>query len=126
VTRGALDRAVAKVVAGVNLVEVCGAVQSYAESNGFSVVKAYTGHGIGKRMHEQPQVPNFVDRGLISAGTILKEGLALAIEPMVNAGAEDVESLEDGWTVVTRDGSLSAHFEHTVMATSEGPVVMTA
>jgi len=125
VTRGALARAVEKVVAGVNLAEVCGAIQSHAEGNGFSVVKAYTGHAIGKRMHEQPQVPNFVDRGLMSAGTILKEGLALAIEPMVNAGTEDVESLEDGWTVVTRDRSLSAHFEHTVMATSDGPLVLT-
>ena len=125
VTREALRRATEKVRPGVNLAEISGAIQSCVESEGYSVVERYAGHAIGRQMHEQPQVPNFVDGSLVAAGIVLKEGLALAIEPMVNAGGADVEVLSDGWTVVTRDRSMSAHFEDTVMATADGPRILT-
>ena len=125
-TEEALRRAIEKVRPGLNLAEVSGAIQSCAESAGFSVVRRYAGHAIGRQMHEQPQVPNFVDGSLLEAGIILKPGMALAIEPMINAGGSEVEGLADGWTVVTRDRRLSAHFEHTVAATEAGPEVLTA
>jgi len=92
------------------------------EADGFSVVRSLVGHGIGRSMHEDPQVPNF---GAPGEGPVLQPGMALAIEPMVNAGRHEVEVLEDEWTVVTRDGSLSAHFEHTVAVTERGPVILT-
>ena len=98
-------------------------MQAVAEGAGFSVVREYVGHGIGRNMHEDPNVPNY---GLAGKGPKLEEGMVLAIEPMVNLGGAPVESLPDGWTVVTQDGSLSAHFEHTVAITADGPVVLTA
>jgi methionyl aminopeptidase len=96
-------------------------VQRFAESAGFSVVRAFVGHGIGKKLHEEPPVPNYgePDRGLR-----LKEGMVLAIEPMVNAGSYEVEIKDDGWTAVTKDGSLAAHFEHSVAITKNGPYIL--
>ena len=99
------------------------AVQQHVEAYGFSVVREFVGHGIGQRMHEEPQVPNYGEPG---RGPRLAEGMVLAIEPMVNAGKPAVKVLADGWTAVTRDGSLSAHFEHTVAVTADGPWILTA
>jgi methionyl aminopeptidase len=99
------------------------AVQKHVEANGFSVVREFVGHGIGTAMHEEPQVANYGPPG---RGPRLVEGMALAIEPMVNFGKPAVKVLDDGWTAVTRDGSLSAHFEHTVALTADGPLVLTA
>jgi methionyl aminopeptidase len=98
------------------------AIQKHVESNGFSVVKAFVGHGIGRELHEDPQIPNF---GLPGRGPRLREGMTLAIEPMVNLGSHEVVVLKDGWTAVTADGKPSAHFEHTVLVTSEGPRILT-
>ncbi|MGH7899973.1 MAG: M24 family metallopeptidase, partial [Candidatus Binatia bacterium] len=97
-------------------------IQSAAEEAGLSVVREFVGHGIGRHLHEEPQVPNFGDPG---KGRLLREGMVLAIEPMLNLGAPGVMVKDDGWTAVTRDGSLSAHFEHSVAITSAGPVVLT-
>lgn len=108
--------------AGAHLSDISHAVQTTVEVAGFSVVRDYVGHGIGREMHEDPQVPNYGPPG---RGMVLKPGLALAIEPMVNVGGYEVEVLEDGWTVVTRDGSLSAHFEHTVFLDENGPEILT-
>jgi len=102
--------------------DISHAVQEYAESNGFSIVEQYVGHGIGRQMHEDPQVPNY---GPAGCGPMLKEGMTLAIEPMVNAGTYEVEVLDDDWTVVTKDRKLSAHFEHTIAITANGPEIMT-
>ena len=107
---------------GKHLSDISHAIQSYAEAHGYSVVRAFVGHGIGTALHEEPQVPNFGPPG---RGPRLKVGMVLAIEPMVNVGDADVEILEDGWTVVTADGRLSAHFEHTVAITEEGPQILT-
>ena len=107
---------------GKHLSDISHAIQSYAEAHGYSVVRAFVGHGIGTALHEEPQVPNFGPPG---RGPRLKVGMVLAIEPMVNVGDADVEILEDGWTVVTADGQLSAHFEHTVAITEEGPQILT-
>jgi methionyl aminopeptidase len=125
VTRECLDRAIAAAKNGARLADVSSAVQEHAEANGFSVVRVFVGHGIGKELHEAPQIPNFVDpsRG---RGPVLKPGMVLAIEPMVNAGGSEVRVLEDKWTAVTADGSLSAHFEHTVAITENGTEVLTA
>jgi methionyl aminopeptidase len=125
VTRECLDRAVAAARNGRRLADISGAVQEHAERNGYSVVRVFVGHGIGKELHEAPQIPNFVDpsRG---RGPLLKPGMVLAIEPMVNAGGPDVRVLPDKWTAVTADGSLSAHFEHTVAITENGTEVLTA
>jgi len=95
------------------------------EARGYSVVRQFVGHGIGRKMHEKPQVPNYVDAGFLKDDMVLKPGLCLAIEPMVNAGTADVLTLKDKWTVVTQDRKLSAHFEHTVAVTEEGPQVLT-
>jgi len=122
VTRTALDFAIEKVRPGSRLGEVSAAVQSWVEKNGFSVVREFVGHGIGTRMHEEPNVPNYGDP---AHGPKLQEGMVFAIEPMVNAGRPDVRVLEDQWTAVTADGSYSAHFEHTVAVTSNGPWVLT-
>lgn len=122
VAREALARAVATVRPGVYVSDIGYAVQSHVESQGFSVVRELVGHGIGRKMHEDPQVPNF---GTPGNGPVLRPGMTLAIEPMVNAGAYQVCTLGDGWTVVTRDHSLSAHFEHTVAVTETGVVVLT-
>lgn len=122
VTEDSLDRAIAKARTGNHLSDISHAVQSYVEAQGYSVVVDFVGHGIGRNLHEDPQVPNFGEEG---KGPKLRPGMVLAIEPMVNAGGSEVEILEDQWTVVTRDGSLSAHFEHTVAISDNGPKVLT-
>ncbi len=119
-----LEQAVKTVAAGVALNRVSGAVQDYVEAAGFSIVRKYVGHGIGLKFHEEPQIPNFVEKGG-SRGVILARGMTLAIEPMVNAGGCDVKTLGDGWTVVTTDGSKSAHFENTILVTDKGSEVLT-
>jgi len=122
VTRESLDRAIEKLRPGNRLGEISAAVQEWVERHRFSVVREFVGHGIGTKMHEEPQLPNYGDP---SQGPRLKEGMVLAIEPMVNAGRAAVKVLEDKWTAVTSDGSCSAHFEHTVAVTSNGPWVLT-
>lgn len=122
-TEESLFAGIAQCIPGRRLFDIGHAVQRVAEGAGFSVVREYVGHGIGRNMHEDPNVPNY---GTAGKGPVLEAGMVLAIEPMVNAGSHEVESLPDGWTVVTRDGSLSAHFEHTVAITAEGPVILTA
>lgn len=121
-TRDALDRGIAKMSPGNRLSDVSAAVQDCAERQGFSVVREFVGHGIGTKMHEEPQLPNY---GLPGHGPQLEPGMVLAIEPMVNAGRPDVQLLGDEWTAVTADGSLSAHFEHTVAVTADGPWILT-
>lgn len=121
-TRESLYRAIAKCRVGNRLGDVCNAVQSYVEPLGYSVVKNYCGHGVGRAMHEEPQVPNY---GRPGTGPVLREGLVIAIEPMINLGHEDVKVLSDGWTVITLDGQPSAHFEHTVAITEDGPQILT-
>jgi methionyl aminopeptidase len=123
VTRASLGKAIDAVRPGAMLGDVGAAVQEMVEAEGFSVVKEFVGHGIGTKMHEDPQIPNFGQRG---RGVRLREGMVLAIEPMVNAGGDAVRVLKDGWTAVTEDGSLSAHFEHTVAVTRDGAVILTA
>jgi methionyl aminopeptidase len=122
ITQGSLKRAIETVRPGATLGDVGAAVQELVESEGFSVVKEFVGHGIGTHMHEDPQIPNFGQRG---RGVRLREGMVLAIEPMVNAGSDAVRVLKDGWTAVTEDGSLSAHFEHTVAVTKDGAAILT-
>jgi methionyl aminopeptidase len=121
--REALYMGVKEVGPGKHLSDISHAIQSYVEARGYSVVRTFVGHGIGTALHEEPQVPNFGPPG---RGPRLKSGIVLAIEPMVNIGGADVEILNDGWTVVTTDGQLSAHFEHTVAITDEGPQILTA
>jgi methionyl aminopeptidase len=123
ITEEALRRAIAAAVVGKRLGDVGAAVQGLVEGQGFSVVRNYVGHGIGRAMHEEPQVPNY---GPPERGLQIKEGLCIAIEPMVNVGQPQTRTLADQWTVVTADGSLSAHFEHTLWCTAGGPVVLTA
>ena len=123
VTREALYQAITRMQAGGRVSDIGHAVQQHVERHGFSVVREFVGHGIGAAMHEEPQVANYGPPG---RGPRLAEGMVLAIEPMVNMGKAGVRVLEDGWTAVTRDGSLSAHFEHTVAVTATGPWVMTA
>jgi methionyl aminopeptidase len=122
VTRESLDQAIGKVRPGNRLGDVSAAVQQWVEGNGFSVVREFVGHGIGTKMHEEPQVPNY---GSAGQGPRLQEGMVLAIEPMVNSGGPGVRVLDDDWTAVTTDGSDSAHFEHTVAVTSNGPWILT-
>jgi methionyl aminopeptidase len=121
VTERSLYKGIEQLVVGNRLGDLGAAVQQIAESAGYSVVRAFVGHGIGKRLHEEPPVPNYgePDRGLR-----LKEGMVLAIEPMVNAGGFEVEIKDDGWTAVTKDGSLAAHFEHSVAITKNGPYIL--
>ena len=121
VTRQALDLGIAQAVPGNRLQDIGAAVQAHCEAHGFSVVRDFVGHGIGRAMHEDPAVPNF---GTSGKGHRLKAGLVLAIEPMVNAGSSDVEVLADKWTALTRDRKLSAHFEHSVAITDHGPIVL--
>ena len=121
-TRAALGAGVAAARSGGRLGDIGAAVQRTAEAAGYSVVREFVGHGIGRKLHEPPQVPNFGEPG---TGAWLRPGLVLAIEPMVNAGLPGVRTLEDGWTAVTEDGRLSAHFEHTVAITEEGPEILT-
>jgi methionyl aminopeptidase len=122
VTQEALELAIAKVRVGGRVSDIGHAVQRHVEANGFSVVREFVGHGIGSSLHEDPQIANYGEPG---RGPRLAEGMVLAIEPMVNMGRSAVKVLADGWTAVTRDGSLSAHFEHTVAVTRDGPLVLT-
>jgi len=122
VTKASLELGIRCLKAGVRIGDIGEVIQEYVESQGFSVVRDYAGHGIGKALHEFPQVPNFGRRG---TGPVVEEGMVLAIEPMVNAGGYEVELLPDGWTVVTKDRSLSAHFEHTVLVRREDAVILT-
>lgn len=121
VTREALMKGIAQIRPGARVSDISHAVQTHAESNGYSVVTAYVGHGIGSSPHEEPQVPNFGRRG---RGPILREGMILAIEPMINIGGSDVTLMKDGWTVRTADGHLSAHFEHSVAVVRGGSDVL--
>ena len=106
--------------------DISKSIQDFVESNGFSVVRTYVGHGIGRDLHEDPQIPNFVDENDTRDSSIdLIEGMVLAIEPMVNMGSYEVALSEDNWTVLTKDGTLSAHFEHTVAITADGPLILT-
>ena len=125
VTERALDEGIGQAIAGNRVTDISRAIQNYVESNGFSVVREFVGHGVGRSVHEDPQVPNYVDAGFLKDDMVLKPGLVLAIEPMVNAGTAEVITLKDKWTVVTQDRKLSAHFEHTVAVTEEGPQVLT-
>ena len=122
VTREALDRGIKQALVGNRIGDVSAAIQQHVESNGFSVVRDMVGHGVGSSMHEPPEIPNFGRRG---SGDKIKPGMTLAIEPMVNFGGYRTKTLSDGWTVVTADGTASAHFEHTVLTTEEGPEVLT-
>jgi methionyl aminopeptidase len=122
VTETSLYRGIAAAVAGNRVTDISRAVQEYVESHGFSLVREFVGHGVGRSMHEEPQVPNFVDP---KSNDKLVPGMTIAIEPMVNAGRADIKILKDGWTVVTQDGSLSAHFEHTVLVTDGEPEILT-
>jgi methionyl aminopeptidase len=122
VTETSLKRAIQEVRLGKTVGDIGAAVQEYVEANGFSVVRQFVGHGIGTHLHEEPQVPNFGVRG---HGTRLREGMVLAIEPMVNLGQPEARVLDDKWTAVTQDGSYSAHFEHCVAVTRSGPMVLT-
>jgi methionyl aminopeptidase len=123
VTRESLERGITECRPGRRLSDVSHAIQSHVERHGFSVVRAFVGHGIGRALHEEPQVPNFGDPG---RGPQLRTGMVLAIEPMVTMGSWDVKILDDGWTAVTKDGSLAAHFEHTIAVTDNGPEVLTS
>ncbi len=122
VTEQALYEGIAQAVAGNRVVDISRAIQKYVEGNGYSVVREFVGHGVGRSMHEDPQIPNFVEG---KSSPKLRPGMTLAIEPMVNAGGPEVQILKDGWTVVTKDGSLSAHFEHTVLVTETEPEILT-
>lgn len=121
-TRESLYEGIAAARAGGRVGDIGHAVQTYVESRGYSVVRQFVGHGVGTELHEAPEVPNF---GTCGRGVRLMPGMTIAIEPMVNAGKSDVKVLPDGWTVLTKDGSLSAHFEHTVAITADGPKIMT-
>ena len=122
VTQEALERGIAQVRVGNRISDIGHAIQNHVESHGFSVVREFVGHGIGAALHEEPQIANYGEPG---RGPRMAEGMVLAIEPMVNMGRPAVKVLSDGWTAVTRDGSLSAHFEHTVAVTREGPLILT-
>jgi methionyl aminopeptidase len=123
VTQASLERAIEQMKIGNTVGDIGAAVQELVEENGFSVVREFVGHGIGTRLHEDPQVPNYGTKGTLAK---LKEGMVLAIEPMVNAGKPGARVLEDKWTAVTEDGSFSAHFEHCIAVTKDGPLVLTA
>jgi methionyl aminopeptidase len=120
-TRESLEKAITQCVPGNRLGDIGWAIQSHVEPKGYAVVRQFVGHGIGREMHEEPHVPNYGDAG---KGRRLSAGLVVAIEPMINAGTADVLVKDDGWTAVTKDGSLSAHFEHSVAITDEGPIVL--
>ncbi|MHC4638597.1 MAG: type I methionyl aminopeptidase [Planctomycetota bacterium] len=125
VTREVLDIAVANTRASLKWSQVAGKMQKHAESAGFSVVRDYVGHGIGREMHEDPKVPNFVNDELLMNDIFLAGGMVFAVEPMITAGASSVKTLRNGWTVVTRDGKCSAHFEHTIVVLKDGCEVLT-
>lgn len=122
-TRQSLEKGVQQAVAGNRVGDISSAVQKVAEARGYGVVREYVGHGIGRALHEEPSIPNF---GEPRKGPLLRPGMVIAIEPMLNLGGWETRTLEDGWTVVTLDGKLSAHFEHTVAITEEGPQVLTS
>lgn len=122
VTEKSLHAGIAQALPGNHVVDISRAIQNHVESNGFSVVREFVGHGVGRSMHEEPHIPNFVDG---KTSPKLRPGMTLAIEPMVNAGLPAVKILNDGWTVITQDGSLSAHFEHTVLVTNGEPEILT-
>jgi methionyl aminopeptidase len=122
VTEQALYQGISRALPGNRVVDISRAIQTYVESNGYSIVREFVGHGVGRSMHEEPQVPNYVDG---KPSQKLRPGMTIAIEPMVNAGGPEVRVLKDGWTVVTKDGSLSAHFEHTVLITEGEPEILT-
>jgi len=122
ITESALDRAISVAEEGVRLGDICAEIEDEAARNRFSVVREFVGHGVGRKLHEEPQIPNYGKRG---SGPKLKAGMTLAIEPMINVGTAEVRLLEDGWTVRTADGSRSAHFEHTVLITKDGPEILT-
>lgn len=122
VTEEALYKGIQQARAGKRVGDISSAIQKHVECNGFSVVRAFVGHGVGRLLHEEPQIPNFGKEGI---GPRLRKGMTLAIEPMVNAGTYEVKVLSDGWTAVTKDGSLSAHFEHTVAVTDNEPEILT-
>ena len=122
VTEKSLYEGIAQAHSGKRIADISRAIQAYVETNGFSVVREFVGHGVGRSMHEEPQIPNFVDG---KSSPKLRPGMTLAIEPMVNAGLPGVKILNAGWTVVTQDGSLSAHFEHTVLVTEGEPEILT-
>ena len=121
-TRESLYEGIKAARAGSRIGDISNAIQSYVEARGYSVVREYVGHGVGTSLHEAPEVPNF---GIAGRGVRLMPGMTLAIEPMINVGTHEVKVMPDGWTVLTKDGSLSAHFEHTVAITPEGPQIMT-
>jgi len=123
VTKESLEMAIEQVRPGNRLFDICGTVERYVTGHGFGIVREFVGHGIGTQLHEEPQVPNYVDRK--NENPRLKEGMVLAIEPMVNAGKPDTKVASDRWTALTKDGSYSAHFEHCVAVTAEGPWVLT-
>jgi methionyl aminopeptidase len=122
VTEKALERAISVADEGARLGDICAEIEDEASQNHFSVVREFVGHGVGRKLHEEPQIPNYGRRG---SGPKLKAGMTLAIEPMINIGGADVRLLEDGWTVRTADGARSAHFEHTVLITKDGPEILT-
>jgi methionyl aminopeptidase len=123
ITQESLELAIEQVREGKRLFDICGTVEKYVVENGFSIVREYVGHGIGTQLHEEPQIPNYVDRR--NENPRLREGMVLAIEPMVNSGRPETRVLKDRWTAVTKDGSYSAHFEHCVAVTAKGPYVLT-
>ena len=123
VTEKALDCAINIAAEGVRLGDICAEIEDEAARNRFSVVREFVGHGVGRKLHEEPQIPNYGKRG---SGPKLKAGMTLAIEPMVNAGSHEVYMKPDGWTICTVDGGLSAYFEHTVAITDKGPLILTA
>lgn len=122
VTEAALGEGIAQAIPGNRVVNISRAIQKHVEAHGYSIVREFVGHGVGRSMHEEPQVPNFDDG---KASPRLRPGMTLAIEPMVNAGSREVKVLKDGWTVVTKDGQLSAHFEHTILVTEAEPEILT-
>jgi methionyl aminopeptidase len=125
VTKRVLNIAIEKSAPSIKWSQIAAEMQRYAESAGFSVVKDFVGHGIGKKMHEEPRVPNFVSDDLLKNDIVLEEGMVLAVEPMINTGTSAVRTLKNGWTVVTRDGKSSAHFEHTIVILGNGSEVLT-
>jgi methionyl aminopeptidase len=122
VTERSLMEGIAQAIPGNRVMDISRAIQSYVEAHGFSIVREFVGHGVGRSMHEEPQVPNFVDG---KSSPRLRPGMTMAIEPMVNAGSPGVEVLSDGWTVVTQDGKPSAHFEHSILVTENEPEILT-
>jgi len=125
VTKHVLEIAIARAAPAVKWSRIAAEMQNYAESAGFSIVRDFAGHGIGRRMHEEPRVPNFVSDELLTSDIVLTEGMVIAAEPMINAGTSAVRTLKDGWTVVTKDGKCSAHFEHTIAIVENGCEVLT-